>query len=271
MRVPPAPALRGLAFLAVRHAPVRHHSTDTLLFQGNEYRHIPRSRMGCPAGGKHLLPPVHVLQHIEREGGKRIRQRRPTPRFRRNECPKEIAAPGRTALHSTGAVRFPVFAGYPSGNPHTPPYDGGCTPPHTKPLFRTTPGEATCCPPSARNRLFSAQHRETGVRAGTPAPHSTLQRLLQPPLVGVGWTRATTANWGGETFSRKGPPPQHSPSTAPRPSARLRGRPPDGPALRGRGKAPASHSGIRDAGPRSGGPAIPQAPGLRRRQGRGRP
>lgn len=167
--------------------------------------------MGCPAGGKHLLPPVHVLQHIEREGGKRLRQRRPTPRFRRNECPKEIAASGRTALHSTGAVRFPFFAGYPSGNPHTPPYDGRCTPPHTKPLFRAAQGEATVARLPHVTGLFSAQHREKGVRAGTPAPHSALQRLLQPPLVGVGWTRATTANWGGETFPRKGPLPNIQP------------------------------------------------------------
>lgn len=53
--------LAGLALLAVRHALVRHYCTDILLFQGNGYRHIPRSRMGCPAGGKHLLPPVHAL------------------------------------------------------------------------------------------------------------------------------------------------------------------------------------------------------------------
>lgn len=228
--------------------------------------------MGCPAGGKHLLPPVHVLQHIEREGGKRIRQRRPTPRFRRNECPKEIAAPGRTALHSTGAVRFPVFAGYPSGNPHTPPYDGGCTPPHTKPLFRTTPGEATCCPPSAHDRaLFRAapgDGRQNRNACATQRSPETITAAFGGDEVDASHDSKLGR---GNVLKKRAPSPIFSPSTAPRPSARLRGRPPDGPALRGRGKAPASHSDIRDAEPRSGGPAIPQAPDLPRRQGRGRP
>mgnify|MGYP000243599836 CR=1 FL=1 len=251
-RTPPAPALRGLAFLAVPHALVRRYCTDILLFQGNEYRHIPRSRMGCTAGSKHLLPPVHVLQHTERQGGKRLRQRQPTPRFRRNECPKEVAVSGRTALHSTDAVRFPFFAGYPSGNPHTTPNDGGCTPPHTKPLFRAAPGDGR----QSRNACATQRSPETITAAfgGDEVDASHDSKLGR-----------------GNVLKKRAPSPIFSPSTAPRPSARLRGRPPDGPALRGRGKAQASHSDIRDAEPRSGGPAIPQAPDLPRRQGRGRP
>lgn len=167
--------------------------------------------MGCPAGGKRLLPPVHILQHIEREGGKRLRKRRPTPRFRRKECPKEIAAPDRTALHSTGAVRFPVFAGYPSGNPHTPPYDGGCTPPHTKPLFRTTPGEATCCPPSAHDRALFRAAPGDGRQNRNACATQRSPEAIATAFGGGGVDASHDSKLGRGNVPKKGPPPQIQP------------------------------------------------------------
>lgn len=135
--------------------------------------------------------------------------------------------------------------------------------------------------------------RDGGMRFAAPCSRFSLSSAASPfackrtkPRLGAravrrstgkGRRRAEKSNGSGrrkeeEAFRKEAPPLfQSGFSTIPRPSARLRGRPTDGPALRGRGKAPASHSDIRDAGPRSGGPAIPQAPDLRRRQGRGRP
>ena len=155
LRTPPAPACVGLAFLAVPHALCAVIAPIFCYFRGMNIDIFPQP-YGARCWEQSISYPVHVLQHTERQGGKRLRQRQPTPRFRRNECPKEIAASGRTALHSTDVVRFPFFAGYPSGNPHTPPNDGGCTPPHTKPLFRAAPGRRTSEP----ERLHTALSRD---------------------------------------------------------------------------------------------------------------
>ncbi len=113
--------LAGLALLAVRHALVRHYCTDILLFQGNGYRHIPRSRMGCPAGGKHLLPLFTLFDTLKRKGGKRHRQRQQTPAFRRNGPTKEtigLSNSPQPAQRTIFRFRIPallraIIGGYP--------------------------------------------------------------------------------------------------------------------------------------------------------------
>lgn len=116
---------------------------------------------------------------------------------------------------------------------------------------------------AAAHQFFSAQHRETDVRAGTPAPQRSPETITAA-FGGDEVDASHDSKPGRGTFSRKGPLPNIQPVYSSRPSARLRGRPPTALHFEGRGKAQASFVAIPIFGTQSHALAgqIPQAPDL---------